>query len=147
MDDYRILRVIGQGSFGRALLVQHKDCESKWVLKEIQIPKVGYSRSHAIALKWSVCLISRQIVTPPPLSLKGRTGAQQSRREAVLLAKMNHPNIVAFKDSFEGLLELFQISCSPSKLTNQDLTKLSKYTTFLHIDGYVVVELKKKKKQ
>lgn len=76
MDDYTILRVIGQGSFGRALLVQHKDCESKWVLKEIQIPK-------------------------------GRTGAQQSRREAVLLAKMNHPNIVAFKDSFEADAHLY----------------------------------------
>ncbi|XP_041920397.1 serine/threonine-protein kinase Nek3 isoform X2 [Alosa sapidissima] len=70
MDDYKILKVIGEGSFGRALLVQHKNCETKWVLKEIQIPKA-------------------------------RSGAQ-SRREAVLLAKMKHPNIVAFKDSFEA---------------------------------------------
>lgn len=37
---------------------------------------------------------------------QARSGVEQSRREAVLLSKMNHPNIVAFKDSFEGLFEL-----------------------------------------
>ncbi|XP_062408398.1 serine/threonine-protein kinase Nek3 [Sardina pilchardus] len=70
MDDYKVLKVIGEGSFGRALLVQPKNCETQWVLKEIQIPKA-------------------------------RSGAQ-SRREAVLLAKMKHLNIVTFKDSFEA---------------------------------------------
>ncbi|XP_012686385.2 serine/threonine-protein kinase Nek3 isoform X2 [Clupea harengus] len=69
MDGYRILKVIGEGSFGRALLVQPEECDSKCVLKEIR---------------------------------KARSGAEQSRREAVLLARMNHPNIVAFKDSFEA---------------------------------------------
>ncbi|XP_063060334.1 serine/threonine-protein kinase Nek3 isoform X2 [Engraulis encrasicolus] len=72
MDGYRILKEIGEGSFGRALLVQPKGGgESTWVLKEIQLPKA-------------------------------RSGVEQSRREAVLLSKMNHPNIVAFKDSFEA---------------------------------------------
>lgn len=71
MEEYTILTAIGEGSFGRALLVQHKSSSCKYVMKEIRLPK-------------SQC------------------GIHDSRREAILLAKMKHPNIVAFKESFEA---------------------------------------------
>ncbi|XP_036760759.2 serine/threonine-protein kinase Nek3-like isoform X1 [Manis pentadactyla] len=71
MDGYFVLRVIGEGSFGRALLVRQESSNQMFAMKEIRLPK---SSSYT----------------------------QNSRKEAVLLAKMKHPNIVAFKESFEA---------------------------------------------
>ncbi|XP_029409949.1 serine/threonine-protein kinase Nek3 isoform X4 [Nannospalax galili] len=71
MDDYVVLRVIGQGSFGRALVVQQESSNRLFAMKEIRLPK-------------------------------SFSNAQNSRKEAVLLAKMRHPNVVAFKESFEA---------------------------------------------
>ncbi|KAK2499548.1 hypothetical protein MC885_001321 [Smutsia gigantea] len=70
MDGYTVLRVIGEGSFGRALLVHQESSNQMFAMKEIRLPK---SSSYT----------------------------QNSRKEAVFLAKMKHPNIVAFKESFE----------------------------------------------
>lgn len=42
MDRYTVLKVIGEGSFGRALLVQLNTDKVKWVMKEIRLPKVTY---------------------------------------------------------------------------------------------------------
>ncbi|KAM7065494.1 serine/threonine-protein kinase Nek3 isoform 2-T3 [Acridotheres tristis] len=71
MEGYNVLKVLGEGSFGRALLVHHRISDQNYVMKEIRLP-LSYS------------------------------GAENSRKEAVLLAKMKHPNIVAFKESFEA---------------------------------------------
>ncbi|XP_059000235.1 serine/threonine-protein kinase Nek3 isoform X3 [Mustela lutreola] len=71
MDGYVVLRVIGEGSFGRALLVQQESSNQLFAMKEIRLPK-------------------------------SLSGTQNSRKEAVLLAKMKHPNIVAFQESFEA---------------------------------------------
>ncbi|XP_036687821.1 serine/threonine-protein kinase Nek3 isoform X3 [Balaenoptera musculus] len=71
MDGYTVLRVIGEGSFGRALLVQQESSNQMFAMKEIRLPK-------------------------------SFSDTQNSRKEAVLLAKMKHPNIVAFKESFEA---------------------------------------------
>ncbi|GAB1293031.1 Serine/threonine-protein kinase Nek3 [Apodemus speciosus] len=71
MDGYTVLRVIGQGSFGRALLVLQESSNETFAMKEIRL-------------------------------LKSFSDTQDSRKEAVLLAKMKHPNIVAFKESFEA---------------------------------------------
>uniref|UniRef100_A0A8C9V8X2 non-specific serine/threonine protein kinase n=1 Tax=Scleropages formosus TaxID=113540 RepID=A0A8C9V8X2_SCLFO len=71
MDGYRVVRVIGEGSFGRALLVRPANSQEQFVLKEIRVTK-------------------------------SRRGADSSHREAALLSTMNHPNIVAFRDSFEA---------------------------------------------
>ncbi|XP_032467374.1 serine/threonine-protein kinase Nek3 isoform X2 [Phocoena sinus] len=71
MDSYTVLRVIGEGSFGRALLVQQESSNQMFAMKEIRLPKLS-------------------------------SDTQNSRKEAVLLAKMKHPNIVAFKESFEA---------------------------------------------
>ncbi|NWT82652.1 NEK3 kinase, partial [Lanius ludovicianus] len=71
MEGYNVLKVLGEGSFGRALLVNHKLSDQKYVMKEIRLPMSS-------------------------------AGAENSRKEAVLLAKMKHPNVVAFKESFEA---------------------------------------------
>ncbi|XP_004399509.1 PREDICTED: serine/threonine-protein kinase Nek3 [Odobenus rosmarus divergens] len=71
MDGYVVLRVIGEGSFGRALLIQQESSDQLFAMKEIRLPKT-------------------------------LSGTQNSRKEAVLLAKMKHPNIVAFRESFEA---------------------------------------------
>ncbi|XP_014836686.1 PREDICTED: serine/threonine-protein kinase Nek3 isoform X1 [Poecilia mexicana] len=71
METYSQIRVIGEGSFGRAVLVQCRNTQEKYVLKEIQLPK-------------------------------NQSKLQSSRREAVLLSRMKHPNIVAFREAFEG---------------------------------------------
>ncbi|XP_038008869.1 serine/threonine-protein kinase Nek3 isoform X2 [Motacilla alba alba] len=71
MEGYNLLKVLGEGSFGRALLVHHRISDQKYVMKEIRLPMSS-------------------------------SGVENSRKEAVLLAKMKHPNIVAFKESFEA---------------------------------------------
>uniref|UniRef100_A0A4X2LLG8 Serine/threonine-protein kinase Nek3 n=1 Tax=Vombatus ursinus TaxID=29139 RepID=A0A4X2LLG8_VOMUR len=71
MDEYTVLKVIGEGSFGRALLVQQESSNQKYAMKEIRLPK-------------------------------SLSDVKNSRKEAILLAKMKHPNIVAFKESFEA---------------------------------------------
>ncbi|KAM3933009.1 serine/threonine-protein kinase Nek3 [Leptodactylus fuscus] len=71
MENYKVLSVIGEGSFGRALLVGLQNTAEKYVMKEIRLPK------SSAAMK-------------------------ESRQEAVLLAKMKHPNIVKFREAFEA---------------------------------------------
>ncbi|NXG52556.1 NEK3 kinase, partial [Psilopogon haemacephalus] len=71
MEEYEVLKVLGEGSFGRALLVHHRISDEKYAMKEIRLPMCS-------------------------------SDEENSRREAVLLAKMNHPNIVAYKESFEA---------------------------------------------
>ncbi|XP_029373152.1 serine/threonine-protein kinase Nek3 [Echeneis naucrates] len=87
METYSLLRVIGEGSFGRALLVQCKDSQEKYVVKEIQLPK-------------------------------NQSKLENSRREAVLLSRMKHPNIVAFREAFEAddLLCIVMEYCSGGDL-------------------------------
>ncbi|KAF4086193.1 hypothetical protein AMELA_G00103440 [Ameiurus melas] len=87
MDQYTVLKVIGEGSFGRALLVQPKRDKVKWVMKEIRLPKA-------------------------------EVGMECARREAVLLSRMKHPNIVAFRESFEddGHLYIVMEFCSGGDL-------------------------------
>ncbi|KFQ84384.1 Serine/threonine-protein kinase Nek3, partial [Phoenicopterus ruber ruber] len=71
MEEYNVLKVLGEGSFGRALLVHHRISDQKYAMKEIRLPMSS-------------------------------SDVENSRKEAVLLAKMKHPNIVAFKESFEA---------------------------------------------
>uniref|UniRef100_A0A8C6WWH0 NIMA related kinase 3 n=1 Tax=Neogobius melanostomus TaxID=47308 RepID=A0A8C6WWH0_9GOBI len=87
MEKYSLVRTIGEGSFGRALLVRCKNSEQNYVLKEIQLPK-NLSKS------------------------------ENTRREAVLLSKMSHANIVAFRESFEdgSLLCIVMEYCSGGDL-------------------------------
>ncbi|XP_030600547.1 serine/threonine-protein kinase Nek3 [Archocentrus centrarchus] len=87
MEKYSLLEVIGEGSFGRAVLVRCKSSQEKYVVKEIQLPK-------------------------------NQSKLESSRREAILLSRMKHPNIVAFREAFEAddLLCIVMEYCSGGDL-------------------------------
>lgn len=71
MDQYVRVKKIGEGSFGKALLVKKKSDGKQYVIKEIGISK---------------------------MSPKER---EESRKEVKVLAQLKHPNIVSYQESFE----------------------------------------------
>ncbi|KAG9282462.1 serine/threonine-protein kinase Nek1 isoform X2 [Astyanax mexicanus] len=88
MDKYEKVKKIGEGSFGKAILVRSKEDGHQYVIKEI-----GISR----------------------MSNKER---QESRKEVAVLANMSHPNIVQYKESFEegGCLYIVMDYCEGGDL-------------------------------
>uniref|UniRef100_A0A8C5H975 non-specific serine/threonine protein kinase n=1 Tax=Gouania willdenowi TaxID=441366 RepID=A0A8C5H975_GOUWI len=88
MDKYDKVKKIGEGSFGKAILVKSKGDGRQYVIKEIGI----YRMSH-----------------------KER---QESRKEVAVLANMSHPNIVQYKESFEegGCLYIVMDYCEGGDL-------------------------------
>ncbi|NXK03382.1 NEK1 kinase, partial [Herpetotheres cachinnans] len=88
MDKYIKLRKIGEGSFGKAILVKAKEDGQQYVIKEINISK---------------------------MSNKER---EESRREVAVLANMKHPNIVLYRESFEenGCLYIVMDYCEGGDL-------------------------------
>ncbi|XP_061849026.1 serine/threonine-protein kinase Nek1 isoform X3 [Colius striatus] len=88
MDKYIKVRKIGEGSFGKAILVKSKENGQQYVIKEINISK---------------------------MSNKER---EESRREVAVLANMKHPNIVLYRESFEenGCLYIVMDYCEGGDL-------------------------------
>ncbi|XP_075277816.1 serine/threonine-protein kinase Nek1 isoform X2 [Opisthocomus hoazin] len=88
MDRYIKVRKIGEGSFGKAILVKAKENGQHYVIKEINISK---------------------------MSNKER---EESRREVAVLANMKHPNIVLYRESFEenGCLYIVMNYCEGGDL-------------------------------
>ncbi|NWV23699.1 NEK1 kinase, partial [Origma solitaria] len=88
MDKYIKIRKIGEGSFGKAILVRSKEDGQQYVIKEINISK---------------------------MSNKER---EESRREVAVLANMKHPNIVLYRESFEenGCLYIVMDYCEGGDL-------------------------------
>ncbi|XP_062412789.1 serine/threonine-protein kinase Nek1 isoform X2 [Sardina pilchardus] len=88
MEKYEKVKKIGEGSFGKAYLVQSREDDRQYVIKEI-----GISR----------------------MSNKER---QESRKEVAVLANMSHPNIVQYKESFEesGCLYIVMDYCEGGDL-------------------------------
>ncbi|XP_074761857.1 serine/threonine-protein kinase Nek1 isoform X14 [Athene noctua] len=88
MDKYIKVRKIGEGSFGKAILVKAKENGQQYVIKEINISK---------------------------MSNKER---EESRREVAVLANMKHPNIVLYRESFEenGCLYIVMDYCEGGDL-------------------------------
>ncbi|KAM4548251.1 serine/threonine-protein kinase Nek1 isoform 2-T2 [Odontesthes bonariensis] len=88
MDKYEKVKKIGEGSFGKAILVKSKQDVRQYVIKEIGISA---------------------------MSSKER---QESRREVAVLANMSHPNIVQYKESFEegGCLYIVMDYCEGGDL-------------------------------
>ncbi|XP_065592365.1 serine/threonine-protein kinase Nek1 isoform X3 [Cyrtonyx montezumae] len=88
MDKYIKVQKIGEGSFGKAILVKDKENSQQYVIKEINISK---------------------------MSNKER---EESRREVAVLANMKHPNIVLYRESFEenGCLYIVMDYCEGGDL-------------------------------
>ncbi|XP_077209721.1 serine/threonine-protein kinase Nek1 isoform X2 [Paroedura picta] len=88
MDKYIRVQKIGEGSFGKAILVKAKENGKQYVIKEINISK---------------------------MSNKER---EESRREVAVLANMKHPNIVLYRESFEegGCLYIVMDYCEGGDL-------------------------------
>ncbi|KAI4538728.1 hypothetical protein MG293_010995 [Ovis ammon polii] len=73
MDQYDMIKAIGEGAFGKAYLAKRKSDSEPCVIKEINFEKM-------------------------PIQ-----GKEASKKEVILLAEMKHPNIVTFFNSFQEL--------------------------------------------
>ncbi|XP_067266351.1 serine/threonine-protein kinase Nek5 [Chanodichthys erythropterus] len=93
MDHYEVIRRVGQGAFGSALLVKHRhgDDPLLYVIKEINLRRLSTRDKDA------------------------------SRKEVTLLSKMRHPNIVAFYKSFYDRNNLYILMeyCDAGDLMNR----------------------------
>uniref|UniRef100_A0A8C6DS49 non-specific serine/threonine protein kinase n=1 Tax=Moschus moschiferus TaxID=68415 RepID=A0A8C6DS49_MOSMO len=77
MDQYDMIKAIGEGAFGKAYLAKRKSDSEHCVVKEINFEKMPSQEKEA------------------------------SKKEVILLAKMKHPNIVTFFSSFQENNRLF----------------------------------------
>ncbi|XP_067451398.1 interferon-induced very large GTPase 1-like [Thunnus thynnus] len=71
MEKYKKVKRIGKGGFGMAILVKSKEDGHQYVIKEIGISRMSPEER------------------------------QKAQKEVEVLAKMSHPNIVQYKESFE----------------------------------------------
>jgi NIMA (never in mitosis gene a)-related kinase len=70
MDRYDVQKVVGQGSYGRAILCRRKKDTKLCIIKQISLAKLS------------------------------KREAKLTEQEAQLLGRLSHPNIVAFWESF-----------------------------------------------
>ncbi|KAK2170377.1 hypothetical protein LSH36_3g21004 [Paralvinella palmiformis] len=77
MDKYVKIKKIGEGSFGKALLVRSKSTNEQMVVKEINMNKMS------------------------------RKEREEARKEVAVLAQLRHPNVVSYKESFEEIGNLY----------------------------------------
>lgn len=73
----QIERVIGEGSFGKALLCRRRSDRKRCIIKQISLGHLSPKE------------------------------AKQTQQEATLLERLNHPNIVSFWDAFMKSSNLF----------------------------------------
>ena len=81
MQNYSLEKIVGEGSFGKALLCRRKADSKRCIIKQIAISKLSKKEVKA------------------------------TEQESALLAKLQHPNIVSFWESFQdrssrGVLQL-----------------------------------------
>nr|XP_005305682.1 serine/threonine-protein kinase Nek5 [Chrysemys picta bellii] len=77
MDKYEIIKMIGEGAFGKVFLAKGKVDNHQSVIKEINLTKMPVKEKEA------------------------------SQKEVILLAKMKHPNIVTFYSSLQEKNKLY----------------------------------------
>lgn len=83
MDKYVIDKKIGKGSYGSVFLVTAKADKKKYVLKRIPLSNMNTKERKAGKIIYTIYAT---------LFL--------AKQEAMLLQTLQHPNIVAYKDSF-----------------------------------------------
>ncbi|XP_063284946.1 serine/threonine-protein kinase Nek5-like isoform X2 [Pelobates fuscus] len=91
MDKYEIIRMIGEGAFGKAFLAKQKSDHAQCVIKEVNLSKMPLQEKIA------------------------------SHKEVTLLSKMKHPNIVTFFTAFEEINYLYIVMeyCDGGNLMNK----------------------------
>ncbi|XP_065108489.1 serine/threonine-protein kinase Nek5 isoform X2 [Paramisgurnus dabryanus] len=114
MDGYDLIRQIGRGAFGRALLVRPKDADPAlfYVIKEINLRQMSTRDQDA------------------------------SRKEVIVLSKMRHPNIVRFYKSFYDRNHLYILMeyCDAGDLMNTiKMQKGRAFTEQQIIDWFVQI--------
>ncbi|KAF6034950.1 NEK1 [Bugula neritina] len=77
MDRYQRIKLLGEGSFGKAFLVRDKTSNKQYVVKEINMSRMGAKER------------------------------EDARKEVAVLAQLQHPNIVSYKESFEEIGNLY----------------------------------------
>ena len=70
MDDYRVVRQIGKGSYGKVYLAKHASSGALYVIKIVRLAGVPAKEREAC------------------------------RNEVLLMQKLQHPNVVQYRDSF-----------------------------------------------
>lgn len=86
MDHYVISRCIGRGSYGSVYLVRDKQDGKHYVLKKIDMQHVNAKVQH-----WQIGKLT---------SHELRQERRAAEQEVELLAGLQHPNIVTYKESF-----------------------------------------------
>ena len=74
---YDFQKIVGEGSFGKALLCSRKSDKKLCIVKQISLQKMS------------------------------REEAKRTEQESTLLARLNHPNIVFFMESFTSQGSLY----------------------------------------
>ncbi|XP_061778632.1 serine/threonine-protein kinase Nek4 isoform X2 [Nerophis ophidion] len=78
MDNYVFIRVVGKGSYGEVNLVKHKADKKQYVIKKLN------------------------------LTTSSKRERRSAEQEAQLLSQLRHPNIVTYRESWEGVdLQLY----------------------------------------
>uniref|UniRef100_A0A1A7XPC0 Serine/threonine-protein kinase Nek4 n=1 Tax=Iconisemion striatum TaxID=60296 RepID=A0A1A7XPC0_9TELE len=72
MDSYLFIRVVGKGSYGEVNLVKHKTDRKQYVIKKLNLTTSSKRERHS------------------------------AEQEAQLLSQLRHPNIVTYRESWEG---------------------------------------------
>lgn len=85
---YKIERVLGQGSFGVTYLAEHTSLGKKVCIKEFFMKELNTRKENGSITAMSQGTLSYNY-------------AQKFRKEAMNMARMEHPNIVRVTDSFE----------------------------------------------
>ncbi len=70
MEKYGVIKTVGEGSFGKALLCERKTDRRKCIIKEISLKKMS------------------------------KKEAKQTEQEGTILARLSHPNITTFWETF-----------------------------------------------
>ncbi|XP_063355586.1 serine/threonine-protein kinase Nek5-like isoform X2 [Pelmatolapia mariae] len=114
MNDYEVIRQIGQGAFGKAFLVRDKGGggNTQCVVKEISLRKMSAKEK------------------------------ESSKKEVTLLSKMKHPNIVTFIQSFQerGSLYIVMEYCDGGDLMKKiNIQKGVPFTEEQIVDWFVQI--------